>query len=129
MIRGYVREVGRARRPFVSATLEFPDISERSFGVRFLIDAGADRTILSPLDAARFGIDLAILPLDSPSRGVGGQAATRSISSTMGLGDFSIPLTLRIIDSTDPTPSLLGRNVLSKPWAVYREKGLVESYC
>ncbi len=81
MIQGYFSTIGATRRPFVYASLQFPVLSDLHFGVEFLVDTGADRTMLSPSDAARIGIDLSTLSLGARSTGVGGQVQTREIET------------------------------------------------
>ena len=49
MIRGFLREEAGRRRPFLSAFLEIPSL-QRSGDVAFLVDTGADGTLLSPPD-------------------------------------------------------------------------------
>lgn len=119
MIRGYFLRAGRTGRPFVDASFEFPLLQTGSFEVPLLVDTGADRTILAPLDSMRLaqelGIDLGTLPKGLPSTGVGGQADTRVVETTLTLDSFSMPLTLTIIEPVLPIsliPSLLGRDLL-----------------
>lgn len=113
MIRGYFTR-GAIRRPFVSAVLQFPTFNNRLYAVEFLVDTGADRTLLSPVDAATIDIDIPALPLASPSRGVGDRPVpTRTIEAVLTLQHFSTPLTLHIPETPNPIPSLLGRDALS----------------
>jgi predicted aspartyl protease len=119
MIRGYYLTTRGRRRPFVDATLEFPTLGRR-FGVQLLVDTGADRTVLAPLDAARLGVDLAALPEGAPSTGVGGRVPTRAIQARIILGTFSTLLAVTVLGSPPGAgrlhriPSLLGRDVLSR---------------
>src|SRR6266508_2186449 len=118
MIRGYFFERGGVKRPFVNAVLDFPSLA-RSLHVRMLVDTGADRTILAPLDTRRLGIDLTRMPQGQPSTGVGGRGETRTGEVILTLDSSSINLTLTILDppsnaSLLPIPSLLGRDVLSR---------------
>jgi len=66
MIRDYFSTQDSRRRPFIDAILQFPILNDRSLDVKLLVDTGADRTILSPLDARRlarrFALDLVTLP-------------------------------------------------------------------
>ena len=52
-----------------------------------------------------------------PSQGIGGVVATREVQATLGLDDFSISISLDILEPTPgqppSVPSLLGRDVLS----------------
>ena len=111
MIRGYFSRTGTRRRPFLDAVLHFPAFNQ-SLEVSLLVDTGADRTILAPLDALRlvqrFGLDLLTLPSGAPSTGVGGQTGTRTIAALLTLDGFTTPLTLTLLEPP-PGPSLLGR--------------------
>jgi predicted aspartyl protease len=120
MIRGYLT-TGATRRPFVSARLQFPSLGDLRHPVEFLVDTGADRTILSPLDAMRLGINLDTLESGLPSTGVGGQAETRTIEAVLTIDSLSMPLTLTIIETSRPIPSLLGRDVISR-FALFMEE-------
>jgi len=121
MIRGYFLRSGSTVRPFVDASFEFPLLHAGSLEVPLLVDTGADRTILAPLDAMRLaeetGVDIAALPRGVPSTGVGGQTDTRTVEVIVTLDPFSTPLTLTILDPLShiqPIPSLLGRDILSR---------------
>lgn len=85
MIRGYFATIGTRRRPVVDAVLHFPTLGDRGVQVWLLVDTGAERTVLAPLDATRWmrecGIGLAALAAGVPSRGRGGQWSTRSIEA------------------------------------------------
>jgi Aspartyl protease len=93
MIRGYFSRSDRRRRPLIFATLDFPTLDNRELGVMFLVDTGADRTVLAPLDASRLGIDLATLEPGPPSTGVGGRTQTRTIAAILTMDSYSTPLT------------------------------------
>ncbi len=71
MIRGVFREEMGRRRPFVVGLLSLPAL-ELTGDVAFLVDTGADSTLLAPRDAANLGMDLAALPEGPSSTGVGG---------------------------------------------------------
>jgi hypothetical protein len=129
MIRGYFATIGTRRRPVIDAVFQFPTISNHTFQVRLLVDTGADRTVLAPLDANRLGreLDIEITSLASgvPSRGVGGTWNTRTIETVLTLDTVSIPLTLSILEpppgQASAIPSLLGRDVLSR-FALFMEE-------
>ena len=121
MIRGYFSTQGARRRPFIDVILQFPSLNDRSLDVKLLVDTGADRTILSPLDARRlvrsFALDLTTLPHGAPSTGVGGQSDTRILETVLILDTFFLPTLLTILDPPPGPlpriPSLLGRDILS----------------
>lgn len=119
MIRGILHEEGGRRRPFVVAQLEIAD-ARASGQVAFLIDTGADATVLSPRDTRKLRINTAALPAGPPSTGVGGRMATVYAPATITLEHFTHDLRLRILVPTSPAqeralariPSLLGRDIL-----------------
>ncbi len=121
MIRGDFYTSGMTRRPFIDAILQFPAVSNQSLDVKFLIDTGADRTILAPLDAIRlsrrFGLDLTTLAKGQPTTGVGGRTETRSLDATLIIDTFTTTINMRVLEVPPPPipaiPSLLGRDVLS----------------
>jgi hypothetical protein len=102
MIRGYFTTFGTRRRPVVDAVFQFPTFGDRSFQARLLVDTGADRTVLAPLDANRLGRELGVeitsFATGAPSRGIGGLWGTRAIEAVLTLDTVSIPLTLSILE-------------------------------
>jgi hypothetical protein len=67
MIQGYFSPAGTTRRPFVQALLQFPSRGPRQVTVELLVDTGADRTMLGPVDARRFRIAPETLPSGAPA--------------------------------------------------------------
>ena len=120
MIPGYFRDQDSILRPFVNLTLEFPIANNQSLEISFLIDTGADRTLISPVDGVRLrgelGVDILDLPFGSPIVGVGGQTETRMIDAALDIGAQTIFTTLSLVEPPPgqfPTmPSLLGRDIL-----------------
>lgn len=121
MIRGYFATIGTRRRPVIDAVFQFPTVTGRSFRVRLLVDTGADRTVLAPLDAMRlqrdFGVDISGLAVGIPSTGVGGQWGTRTIEAVLTLDTVATSLVLTILEPqtvrASAIPSLLGRDIIS----------------
>ncbi len=121
MIRGKLVIWGPRSRPFVDAIFELAPPYAASFEIPLLVDTGADRTIIAPLDAIRLArelhTDLATLPRGDLSTGVGGEPETRTIEATLTLDTFSTPITVTILQPHPPLraiPSLLGRDIVSR---------------
>ena len=122
MKRGYFETESTMRRPYVQAVLYMPIIGERPVHVEFLVDTGADRTVLSPVVGRRlqerYGLDVIELPQGTPSSGVGGQMETRLIEATLTMDGFSKDLVLPMFEPSptmefpDWMPSLLGRDII-----------------
>jgi len=53
MIRGHFLTTGARSRPFIDAVFDFPPPHAGTFQAPLLVDTGADRTIVAPLDARR----------------------------------------------------------------------------
>ena len=120
MIPGYFQDEGSFSRPYVDLTLKFPIANNQVLEISFLVDTGADRTLLSPFEGARLrrelGIDLLSLPFGPPIGGVGGETQTRRIDVTLDIGEQPISTTLSLVEPPPdyfPTmPSLLGRDII-----------------
>ena len=112
----------------MDVVLEFPGLGV-AIGVSLLVDTGTDRTILAPSDSRRLrelvGTDLGELAAGAPSVGVGGRVDTQIADCNLLIDDFSTPLQLTIIRSSErqasEIPSLLGRDVLSN-FALFMEE-------
>src|SRR5713226_1404901 len=121
MIRGqYLSRPGR-RQPFIDVTFQFPILTSVRLDASLLVDTGAERTILAPVDALRLeqqlGIRIAALPIGRPSIGVGGRVATRSLPATVILDTVELEVLLTVLEapitSMSAIPSILGRDVLA----------------
>ncbi len=122
MIRGYFLPTDpEASPPYVNALIDIPEIGVVGLEARFLIDTGADRTLLGDDDAGRmlrdYEVDLGRLDVGIPSQGIRGVVMTREVQATLGLGDLSIRISLDVLEPISgrppSIPSLLGRDVLS----------------
>ncbi len=89
--------------------------------VAFLIDTGADGTVLMPLDAARMGIDYGQLQNVVDSVGIGGVSRDFSedsmITFTDGFNLYVYTPTIRIPTPSPEimtVPSLLGRDIINR---------------
>ena len=113
MIRGYYSTVGAVRRPFLYCSLEFPKHPNvGASGVELLVDTGADRTILSPIDAENLGLDVSALGAGRRSRGIGGEISTRVVESILTVQGYSTSITLHVPEDRQPIPSLVGRDFM-----------------
>ena len=122
MIRGYFSTAGAIRRPFLYCDFEFPGIPHLGVvGVELLVDTGADRTILSPIDAENIGLNTSNLDMGRRSSGIGGSTLTRIVKSRATIQGYSMPLTLHIPEVRQPIPSLLGRDFMSS-FALFMEE-------
>ena len=103
VIRGYFLPTGsEASPPYVDGLIDIPEIGVVGLEARFLIDTGADRSLLGDDDAGRmlrdYEVDLGRLEDGIPSQGIGGVVATREVQATLGLGDFSTSIRLDVLE-------------------------------
>lgn len=111
-------------RPYLRGRIALPRlgiVGEASF----LLDTGADRTVLMPMDAARLGVDYAELSEGAETLGVGGASRNFTEPALLGFAAedqtlfvYKISLLVAAAASAAPDiPSLLGRNVLDR-WRI-----------
>ena len=121
MTTGYFQTDSAYRKPYIDIEVSFPDAGNRSLVTAFLIDTGADSTILS-FDILVYirnelGIDFFDLPVsEKPISGVGGYVRTRTIRATLTIGNYSTTMPVPIMEPPSGTlvamPSLLGMDIL-----------------
>ncbi len=124
MLRG--RFGGTSGRPYLEARLILPRLSMRG-NVSFLVDTGADASVLMPDDAHRLGVDHSRLTGRQEYAGIGG--ATQSfvepaliVFSEPGRNLYVYSLDLAIMPATAEAqglPTLLGRDILDRWRMVY----------
>ena len=120
MISGYYQiDDNDIWRPYIDLDVDFPAPINARIRVSFVVDTGADRTLLSAQVAQelqrRFDFDIRSLEPDISIAGVGGLVDTRKIDATLSQGRHWIKAPVLIIDAV-PGPntvtSLLGRDFI-----------------
>ncbi len=113
-------------RPQISGLLQFatiPKFAKSLVSVRFLMDTGADATLVQPVDYEPSGLRYRVFdgfPLAKSTRGFGGKIGARSVPAALYLrhedGHYDrISLTVDVARPTEKSeglPSVLGRDVL-----------------
>ena len=124
MLRGRFGDT--SGRPYIEGRLIFPNLKIRS-DISFLVDTGADRSLLLPNDGMRIGIDYTKLTGDAESIGVGGVCHNFVEPALIVFSEprrflyvYSIDLVIAppAPDIMDP-PSLLGRDILNQWRMIY----------
>ena len=106
-------------RPYLTAWLVIHEL-DLAAPISFLVDTGADSTMLAPADAQSMGIDLNNLQESALSvGGIGGESTPYSIQAEIMVTDrgkaYFYPIDLKIPkpqDVPENMPSLLGQNIL-----------------
>ena len=119
MTTGYFVAEGAYRRPYVEVEVTFLEASSRTLKFAFVVDTGADHTLLSPGDARRLyrelGLDIRTMPRGNPIGGIGGYAETRLVRSTLVIGSYETTMPLHAGDlppGPSDMPSLIGRDII-----------------
>lgn len=110
-----------SNRPYIEALIVLPRLKLRG-NISFIIDSGADKTMIMPDDGQRLAIDYAALSNQQICGGVGGQFTAYDESALIlfsepGKRVFIYNRTISILPQSlgvRGTPSLLGRDVLDK---------------
>ena len=111
-------------RPYLEARIVFPGLGVAGH-ISFLVDTGADRTIIHPIDGARIGVDYGKLVWSASAVGVGGRTVKQAPERALVV--FSQPdkalyvyeLDVLIVPQDNVAtsmriPSLLGRDILDR---------------
>lgn len=113
-----------SKRPYVEGRLSLP--SQRlNTNISFVLDTGADRTVLMPMDGTKMGIDYDKLTRECSSRGVGGFAKNYLDAAIIAFRDvdgtiYSYKIDLMIAAPTNDNmniPALLGRDIINR-WRI-----------
>ena len=106
--------------PYLEARVSFPRFNLRGL-VSFLVDTGADGTVLMPADSQKLGIDFRSLRNQTKSRGIGGSVIGYGETAVLSFTDrrhiYHYLLTVEISAPTTHNlryPSLLGRDILKR---------------
>jgi hypothetical protein len=113
-------------RPYIEGRLIFPAL-KISGDISFLIDTGADRSLLHPDDGIRLGIDYANLTGNAESVGIGGICQNFVEPAWFVFSEPKRFLYIHFVDlAISPPapermqlPSLLGRDILDKWRMIY----------
>ena len=122
MIRGFFSTDDGVSRPYVPMALTFPDQPNVRGEVYFIIDTGADLTILSLRDARLMGLEYADMGVPGEIGGVGGIVPTRVVEVTLSAQGHPTNMTIHIPERDDHIPSLLGRDFISAFTLIIRER-------
>ncbi len=117
-------------RPYVEGKFAFPHQRENTWAwCSFIIDTGAERSVLVPVDARRMGLDRTQLAQPASSLGIGGNANGHNEFAFIVLGDDELGELYRFdvtafipedsADMQEIDGSVLGRDVLDKVRLVY----------
>ena len=120
MIRGHFSDRLNSP-PYVVGFIDIPAVGVIGMRVEFLIDTGADTSLIGNSDAnrmsERFDADLTNLREGQPSYGLGGVSEMKTAEATLIFDDFSKNLRIDILEPSPDiqfrVPSLLGRDILS----------------
>ena len=92
MITGYFDTDAGHPRPSIELNVRTPESDAGTIRVSFLLDTGADYTVLSPATGVRLrtvlGVDLLSLPFGPTLGGIGGEIATRRLQAAIARGNF-----------------------------------------
>jgi len=121
MLSGQFDETGR---PEISERLSLPRLLIERASVQFLIDTGADVTVLSLTDAKRLGVDYASLKDKEDGMGLGGHAELYVEDALIAFSDdvavFHYQIQIAIMEDSEDNmtlTSILGRDIINQ-WSM-----------
>jgi hypothetical protein len=104
--------------PYLEASILFPRLGIRGL-VSFLVDTGADGTVLMPTDSRKLGIDFGALRNPKRPEGIGGIARAFEEDAVLSLSDrrylYSFRVPIHIMEPTTHNvriTSLMGRDII-----------------
>jgi hypothetical protein len=106
--------------PYLEGHVSFPRFGARGL-VSFLIDTGADGTVMMPADTKKLGVNFGSLRNPTTSEGIGGAANGFNEQAVLSFSDnhyvYAYLITIEISSPTKNNhrfPSLLGRDLLDQ---------------
>lgn len=125
---------GAFAAPYIQANVSLPRLGLRGF-LWFLIDTGADVTVLMPTDSLRIGVNFGLLTNLTVSQGIGGMARGYRETAALSFSDrrytYSYVLKMELaapLAHNTQLPSLLGRDILAQ-WRVIVDRPENEIRC
>jgi hypothetical protein len=108
-------------RPYIEGHLVIPRSNLRG-DISFLIDTGADTSVLMPADAQRIGVDYSTLTGEREAVGIGGVSRSHTEPVLLAFSDPGRSLYIYQVEIVIPEagpemlrlPSLLGRDILNR---------------
>jgi hypothetical protein len=107
-----------SKRPMIDCYLELPAFKAAAV-VPFLVDTGADCSLLMPADARRLGIDFSKLHYTRKSYGIGGVCKEHRVPALLIVSDERVAYGYRFaLSIAEPSPdleecpSILGMDIL-----------------
>lgn len=108
----FSHRTGYSDKPVVDVEVAVADrngvLRGEAITASFMVDSGADYTVLDERWAPRLGLDLSQCP-DASLKGIGGQEVPGKIYYSVLLGLCGVWIVAPVVFQRDPKPNLLGR--------------------